>query len=210
LPPLSSSPPLAPHAPSDGGDGIDGYADEYADLFVEEPRDAAPALDAGDSPDAPAPAPDAAPPPQLRFHVTVSGLFGYDVYLRGTEGAQLTIGCARDNDIVLPHTESRRHVLRLYCSQGSVWIEDRGSTQQASIDGIPLKGTRCLVPGAAIEVGSAQIVLLDTQFLLQFTPRCHPEPAEGSAAAKQPTAGRSVFRPQSTACAVEDPSTGSG
>jgi hypothetical protein len=188
---LPPSPPLI--SPDCGGD------DDCGELFVEEPRDAAPApplsaavstfpslggvarsagvvsvaadtasaLDVGDALTVPAPdaAPAAPPPPdavpQLRFHVAVSGLFGYDVYLSGAEGAQLTIGCARDNDIVLPHTESRRHVLRLYYSQGAVWAEDKGSTQQASIGGIPLRGTRCLAPGAAIEVGSARITRLD-------------------------------------------------
>jgi hypothetical protein len=96
-----------------------------------------------------------------RFHVAVSGLFGYDIYLDKEEGAQLTIGCARDNNIVLPHTEARRHLLRLYYAQAQVWVEDRGSTQQALIEGIPLTGTRCLKPGAVLEAGGARIEFVE-------------------------------------------------
>jgi hypothetical protein len=99
-------------------------------------------------------------PLSARFHVSVSGLFGYDIYLSRKEGAQLTIGCARDNNIVLPHTESRRHLLRLYYAQARVWAEDKGSTQQALIGGTPLIGTRCLEPGAVLEVGEARIELV--------------------------------------------------
>jgi hypothetical protein len=36
-------------------------------------------------------------------------------------------------------------------------VEDRGSTQQALIEGIPLTGTRCLKPGTVLEVGEARI-----------------------------------------------------
>jgi hypothetical protein len=95
--------------------------------------------------------------PSIRFHVAVSDLFGYDIYLNKVEGAQLTIGCARDNNIVLPHTESRRHILRLYYTQGLVWAENRGSTQQAFIDGVPLTGTRHLKQGVTLKVGEAKI-----------------------------------------------------
>ncbi|MDR1183400.1 MAG: FHA domain-containing protein, partial [Coriobacteriales bacterium] len=92
--------------------------------------------------------------------VTVPELFGYDIYLRKTEGALLTVGCARDNNIVLPHSESRRHLLKLYYAQGQAWVEDKGSTQQALIEGIPLTGTRCLKQGATLEVGEARIELI--------------------------------------------------
>jgi hypothetical protein len=98
--------------------------------------------------------------PQLRFHVCVPELFGYDIYLDKVEGAQLRVGCARDNDIVLPHTESRRHVFRLYCSQDSVWAQDKGSSQRPLLDGVALSGTQRLTFGSIIEAGKAKIELL--------------------------------------------------
>jgi hypothetical protein len=98
---------------------------------------------------------------QIRFHVEMSGLFAYDVYLNRTEGAQLTVGCARDNNIVLPHTESKRHLLRLYYAQGSTWVQDRGSNQQALVEGIPLTGVRCLKRGVILDVGEARIELVE-------------------------------------------------
>jgi hypothetical protein len=121
-----------------------GNDDEFP---VEEPSEAATAA--------------AARPSSIRFHVTVSDLFGYDVYLNRREGAQLTVGCARDNNIVLPHIESRRHVLRLYYAQGFVWAEDRGSTQQALVEGVPLAGARRMKHGTALEVGKAKIELIE-------------------------------------------------
>jgi hypothetical protein len=98
---------------------------------------------------------------QVRFHVEISGLFAYDIYLNRTEEAQLMVGCARDNNIVLPHTEAKRHLLRLYYAQGAVWVQDRGSNQQALVDGVPLTGVRCLKRGVALEVGEARIELVD-------------------------------------------------
>jgi hypothetical protein len=100
---------------------------------------------------------------QIRFHVSVPGLFGYDVYLSETEGAQLTIGCARDNNIVLPHTESKRHMLKLFYARGQVWAQDAGSTQKALVDSVPLTGARCLRQGALLEVGGARIELIEDQ-----------------------------------------------
>jgi hypothetical protein len=97
----------------------------------------------------------------LRFHVTVPDLFGYDIYLETIEQAQLTVGCARDNNIVLPHTESRRHLLRIFYAQGQAWVEDRGSTQCALVDGTPLTGTRCLKQGVVLEMGTARIELVE-------------------------------------------------
>ena len=97
---------------------------------------------------------------EARFHVTISELFGYDIYLLKEEGSELTIGCARDNNIVLPHTESQRHVVRLYYSQGEVWAQDRGSLQKASINDTPLTGTRCLKEGAILQIGEARIELI--------------------------------------------------
>jgi hypothetical protein len=99
--------------------------------------------------------------PQSRFHVSIQGLFGYDIYLNRMEGAQLTIGCARDNNIVLPHTESKRHLLKLYYAQGQVWAEDTGSTQKVLVDNIPLTGTRCLQQGALLEIGEARIEFVE-------------------------------------------------
>jgi hypothetical protein len=99
--------------------------------------------------------------PHVRFHVEMSGLFAYDIYLNRTEGAQLTVGCARDNNIVLPHTESKRHLLRLYYAQGSTWAQDRGSNQQALVEGVPLTGVRCLKHGVVLEVGEARIELVE-------------------------------------------------
>jgi hypothetical protein len=99
--------------------------------------------------------------PSVRFHVALVDTFAYDIYLDRVEGAQLTVGCARDNNIVLPHTESNRHLLRLYYAQGAVWAEDRGSKQQALIGGAPLVGTRCLSEGALLEVGEARIELIN-------------------------------------------------
>jgi hypothetical protein len=129
---------VLPFAPTGGNDD---------ELPVEEPSEAATAA--------------AARPSSIRFHVTVSDLFGYDVYLSRREGAQLTVGCARDNNIVLPHIESRRHVLRLYYAQGLVWAEGQGSTQQALIEGVPLAGARRMRHGTALEVGKARIELVE-------------------------------------------------
>ena len=98
--------------------------------------------------------------PEARFHVVISELFGYDIYLRREDGAELTIGCARDNNIVLPHTESRRHLLRLYYAQGEIWAQDKGSQQKALIEGAPLSGTRCLKEGTILHIGEAKIELL--------------------------------------------------
>gem|GEM_PF-1674074 len=98
--------------------------------------------------------------PEARFHVAVSELFGYDIYLRKEDGAELTIGCARDNNIVLPHTESCRHLLRLYYAQGEIWAQDRGSQQKALISDAPLTGTRCLKEGGVLHIGEARIELL--------------------------------------------------
>jgi len=99
--------------------------------------------------------------PETRLHVMVSELFGYDIYLRKEEGAELTIGCARDNNIVLPHTESCRHLLRLFHSNGGIWVQDRGSRQKAQLDKIPLTGTRAFKQGAVLQVGEAQIELIE-------------------------------------------------
>jgi pSer/pThr/pTyr-binding forkhead associated (FHA) protein len=74
----------------------------------------------------------------------------------------LTVGCARDNNIVLPHSESRRHLLNLRYAQGRVWAEDKGSTQQALIEGIPLTGARQLTQGTVLKVGEAHIELTHT------------------------------------------------
>ena len=97
---------------------------------------------------------------EARFHVMVPELFGYDIYMRKEEGAELTVGCARDNNIVLPHTESRRHPLRLYYSQGEIWAQDRESMQKAQIGDMPLTGTCCLKQGAVLQVGEARIELI--------------------------------------------------
>jgi hypothetical protein len=132
-------------APCPGISSSTDVADE--ELFIEEPTERGLGR------------PPAVGP--FRFHVTVAGLFGYDIYLSRMEGAQLTIGCARDNNIVLPHTESRRHLLRLYYAQAQVWVQDRGSTQQACVEGMPLTGTCCLKQGAVLEVGEAKIELVE-------------------------------------------------
>jgi hypothetical protein len=97
----------------------------------------------------------------IRLHVAMPDLFGYDIYLCKEEGAQLTIGCARDNNIVLPHTESKRHLLRLYYMQGQVWVEDISSTQQALVDNVPLTGTRCLKPSTLLKIGEATIEIVE-------------------------------------------------
>jgi hypothetical protein len=132
---------------------------EDEELLIEEPSDTL----LGASSETPQGFPQGSPSgsPSVRFHVTVSDLFGYDIYLSRVEGAQLTIGCARDNNIVLPHTESRRHLLKLYYAQGQVWAQDRGSTQQALIEGVPLTGTRNLKQEAVLEVGEARIELVE-------------------------------------------------
>ena len=96
-----------------------------------------------------------------RFHVVMSELFGYDIYLEKVEKKELSVGCARDNNIVLPHTESRRHPVRIFFSQGQLWVEDRQSKQQVEVDGIALTGTRCLKQGAIIKVGEATIELIE-------------------------------------------------
>jgi pSer/pThr/pTyr-binding forkhead associated (FHA) protein len=62
---------------------------------------------------------------------------------------------------VLPHTESKRHLLRLYYMQGQVWVEDISSTQQALVDNVPLTGTRCLKPGAVLKIGEATIAIVE-------------------------------------------------
>jgi hypothetical protein len=97
---------------------------------------------------------------QIRFHVAISDLFGYDIYLNRAEGAQLTVGCARDNNIVLPHTESKRHPLKLYYAQGQVWAQETGSTQKPLVNQVPLTGTRCLQQGALLEIGKVRIELI--------------------------------------------------
>jgi hypothetical protein len=122
-------------------------ADDEVELLIEEPSEAA--LRREDT------------PPAIRFHVTVADIFGYDIYLNRTEGARLTIGCARDNNIVLPHTASRRHVLSLCYVQGLVWAEDKGSTQQALLEDVPLAGTRHMKQGMTLKVGEAKIELIE-------------------------------------------------
>jgi pSer/pThr/pTyr-binding forkhead associated (FHA) protein len=119
---------------------------EYEDIPVEEPSEC---VLKANSPKQPA-----------RFHVQISDLFGYEIYLQKKEEAQLTIGCARDNNIVLPHTESRRHLLRLFFAQDQIWVEDCGSTQKALIEGIPLTGTRAMAYGSKLQVGGATIELI--------------------------------------------------
>jgi hypothetical protein len=127
---------------------LDGILDgnDFEDLPVEEPREEVLTTVGTGS--------------LVRFHVSVSGLFGYDIYMRRAEGAQLRVGCARDNDIVLPHTESRRHLLSLYYAREQVWVKDCGSTQQAIVEGIPLTGTRSLKPGARLQAGEVTIELV--------------------------------------------------
>jgi hypothetical protein len=97
----------------------------------------------------------------VRLHVAIPELFGYDIYLEKAEGAQLTVGCARDNNIVLPHTESARHLIRIFYAQGQVWAEDKGSTQHALLGGTPLTGARCLARGVTLEAGAAKIDLVE-------------------------------------------------
>jgi hypothetical protein len=123
------------------------FIEDSVDESIEEPSERTVAVIAAAS--------------QVRFHVEMSGLFAYDIYLNRTEGAQLTVGCARDNNIVLPHTESKRHLLRLYYAQGSIWARDRGSNQQALVEGVPLTGVRCLKRGVVLEVGEARIELVE-------------------------------------------------
>ncbi|MDR1185358.1 MAG: FHA domain-containing protein [Coriobacteriales bacterium] len=123
------------------------FADEDEELQIEEPSETAVHRTEAFS--------------QIRLHVAISDLFGYDIYLNREEGAQLTIGCARDNNIVLPHTESKRHLLKLHYAQGQVWAQDMGSTQKALIDQVLLTGTRCLQQGALLEIGEARIELIE-------------------------------------------------
>jgi hypothetical protein len=133
-----------------GFDGADGSVGDVVDdglSDIEEPSEAALRLTTAIF--------------SVRFHVAVPELFGYDLYLEKAEGAQLTVGCARDNNIVLPHTESTRHLLRIFYAQGQVWVEDKGSTQRALIDGTPLTGTRCLARGVTLEAGAAKIELVE-------------------------------------------------
>jgi len=98
---------------------------------------------------------------QARFHVTVPDLFGYDIYMCKEEGAELTIGCARDNNIVLPHTESCRHILRLFYSNKEIWAQDKASAQKAHMDNTPLTGTRAFKQGVILKIGEASIELID-------------------------------------------------
>jgi hypothetical protein len=96
-----------------------------------------------------------------RFHVVMSETFGYDIYLQKIEEKELTVGCARDNNIVLPHTQSRRHPLRIFYSQGKFWVEDKKSKQPAHINGEALAGTRSLQQGEVIKIGEATIELVE-------------------------------------------------
>ncbi|MDR3315199.1 MAG: hypothetical protein LBS98_01735 [Coriobacteriales bacterium] len=85
--------------------------------------------------------------------------FSYDVYLLKQEGAELSIGCATDNNIVIPDCEIGRHNLRLFYSQGSIWLEGKGCNQQVLIDDVPLTGTRNLKVGTEVLIGGACINL---------------------------------------------------
>ncbi|MDR1422207.1 MAG: FHA domain-containing protein [Coriobacteriales bacterium] len=98
--------------------------------------------------------------PPVRLRVEFPGQFLYDAYLVREEGARLRIGCAADNNVIIPQTEVGRHQLTLCYAQGQLWLEDHDSTFPALIDGIPLSGTRKVGEGNAIAVGDALLTLL--------------------------------------------------
>jgi len=98
-------------------------------------------------------------PAMVCFSVCFPRFFSYDVYLPKQEGAELSIGCATDNNIVIPDCEVGRHNLRLFYSQGSIWLEGKGCNQQVLIDDVPLTGTRNLKVGTEVLVGGACINL---------------------------------------------------
>ncbi|MDR0347237.1 MAG: hypothetical protein LBH56_02555 [Coriobacteriales bacterium] len=138
-------------------------AEEPEELWIEEPLEKTKDIVNREPNESfsPTPVPSLGMLLPVRFHVALAGLFAYDIYLCKIEGAELTVGCARDNNIVLPHSESRRHLLRLYYSQGSVWAQSKASTQQAFIDDIPLTGVRSLKCGSVIKIGEASIELIE-------------------------------------------------
>ncbi|MDR3307511.1 MAG: hypothetical protein LBS58_01250 [Coriobacteriales bacterium] len=94
-----------------------------------------------------------------RFKVALANLFVYEAVLRKTEGALLTVGCARNNSIVVPQGEVARHQLDIFFSQGQIWAERKG-VPEAGIDGIPFTGTRSIKSGAQLNVGDATITLV--------------------------------------------------
>jgi pSer/pThr/pTyr-binding forkhead associated (FHA) protein len=87
--------------------------------------------------------------------------FGYDVYLQKLDDSELTVGCSRDNNIVLPHTQSRRHPLRIFYLQNQLWAEEKKCRQKVNLDGTPLSGIRCLQQGATIKIGKTTIELIE-------------------------------------------------
>ncbi|MDR2197752.1 MAG: FHA domain-containing protein [Coriobacteriales bacterium] len=97
--------------------------------------------------------------PACRVRVEFPGHFLYDTYIVQQDGASLRIGCAADNNIIIPQTEVGRHQLTLRYAQGQLWLEDHGSTHPALIDGIPLSGTRGVGEGVTIKVGDALLTL---------------------------------------------------
>ena len=75
------------------------------------------------------------------------------------DGGSVYVGRLPTNDIVLnDRTVSRRHV-HIFYEQGAVWVEDFGSPNPATLNGVRLSGRALLTPSDHLAVRGATIVL---------------------------------------------------
>ena len=84
---------------------------------------------------------------------------GGSFILSDREGAALTIGRAKGNDVVIPDPTVSRHHLRLKVEMGRVMAEDLGSRNHSFLDGAKLMGKEPIQAGQVLEVGSSRISL---------------------------------------------------
>jgi len=91
------------------------------------------------------------------IEVVVGDRFSYEAHFRREEGAFFSVGSARENTIVIPQPEMPDRQLDIFFSRGRLWAEEIGPARLVQLNGIPLEGTRCIQPGACIELCGARL-----------------------------------------------------
>lgn len=75
--------------------------------------------------------------------------------------AGLTVGRARDNDLVIHDRTVSRHHLRLLPDAAGALVIDQGATNPALVDGRRMPDSLLVPPGSVIGVGGARLIICD-------------------------------------------------
>ena len=102
---------------------------------------------------------EATPQTQDVWDVKVNplGFASFDLQL--SEGSQINIGRAINNDVVLHDLQVSRKHAQLSVHDGQVWVKDMNSKNLTIVDEVPVVGTRIVGDGAQIKIGSANIIV---------------------------------------------------